>query len=202
MRRKLTQQERLRAEAIERDMAAAPEATMQRRDFLQRTAYAARGGRRRGLASAEPADRRGGEARGARGTAPLPRQHADRPLRRADDGEPVLRPLLRMAAEGRRRAEPHVSGPRQRQRERRHAATRRHSEPPSGRAAAIPTPAIRGRPAVRSSAARAPTPVASRTASSRAKTTSSRSATTTRATSVSSTRRGASSRSTTASTAP
>ena len=41
MRRKLTQQERLRAEAFERDMAIAPEGTMQRRDFLRRSAYAA-----------------------------------------------------------------------------------------------------------------------------------------------------------------
>ena len=41
MRRKLTQHERLSAEAFERDMAAAPEATMQRRDFLRRSAYAA-----------------------------------------------------------------------------------------------------------------------------------------------------------------
>jgi phospholipase C len=41
MRRKLTQQERLSAEAFERDMATAPEATMQRRDFLRRSAYAA-----------------------------------------------------------------------------------------------------------------------------------------------------------------
>ena len=41
MRRKLTQQERLSAEAFERDMAANPEATMQRRDFLRRSAWAA-----------------------------------------------------------------------------------------------------------------------------------------------------------------
>ena len=38
MRRKLTQQERLRAEAFERDMAEAPEGAMQRRDFLRRSA--------------------------------------------------------------------------------------------------------------------------------------------------------------------
>jgi phospholipase C len=37
----LTSQERLSAEAFERDMAVAPEATLQRRDFLRRSAWAA-----------------------------------------------------------------------------------------------------------------------------------------------------------------
>ena len=41
MRRKLTPHEALRAEAFERDLAAAPEGAMQRRDFLRRSAYAA-----------------------------------------------------------------------------------------------------------------------------------------------------------------
>ena len=41
MRRKLSQAERLRAESFERDLAANPAATMQRRDFLRRSAWAA-----------------------------------------------------------------------------------------------------------------------------------------------------------------
>jgi phospholipase C len=41
MRRKLSQAERLRAEAFERDMALAPGPTMQRREFLRRSAWAA-----------------------------------------------------------------------------------------------------------------------------------------------------------------
>ena len=70
MRRKLTQHERLSAEAFERDMAAAPEATMQRRDFLRRSAYAAGAA---GAAASLPLNLLLGEAASRAATAtPLP----------------------------------------------------------------------------------------------------------------------------------
>ena len=114
---------------------------MQRRDFLRRSAYAAGAA---GAAASLPLNLllgRGGAQRGARRRASCPAQHADRPRRRADDGEPVLRPLLRVAAERRRRAEPHLPGPGQRQRARSPRDTPRLSGRRSGRAAATPTPA-------------------------------------------------------------
>ena len=72
MRRKLTQYERLSAEAFERDMAVAPAATMQRRDFLRRSAYAAGAA---GAAASLPLNLLLGEVskqRGARRAAPRP----------------------------------------------------------------------------------------------------------------------------------
>ena len=201
MRRKLTQPERQRAESFEREMAVAPEATMQRRDFLRRSAYAAGAA---GAAASLPLNLLLGEVakqRGARRRASRPAQHADRPLRRADDGEPVLRPLLRLAAGRRRSAAAHLPGPGQRQRPGRHAACLHARDRRSGRAAATPTPGTAGTTAASSSAPRARTRTPSRTASWPAATTSSRSATTTRASSGSSTRPAASSRSTTGSTA-
>ena len=113
---------------------------MQRRDFLRRTAYAAGRGRSRGLAPAEPAPRRGREARGAGRAASLPGEHADRPLRGADDGEPVVRPLLRVAAERRRGAGSAHTRTRTTGALRSPRGTPPRSGPPSGRAAGIPTP--------------------------------------------------------------
>ena len=202
MRRKLTQQERLSAEAFERDMAAAPEATMQRRDFLSRTALRRRRRRRRRLAAAEPAARRGRQARGARGRACPP--PANMPI----DHFVVLMMENRSFdhyfgwlpdADGVQA--PHLPRPGQRQRAGR--------DPPrldarqrrvAGLRASRPRPLLGRRPRAarqlayqhRAGAGRLPR---------RATTTSSRSATTTRATSASSTPRAASSRSTTASTA-
>ena len=83
-------------------LTVAPEAYETRRDFLKRTAVTA------GLAAAmglvlDP-DTVVAEAarRQRRGQAPVAAQPADRHVRGADDGEPLLRPLPRLAA-GRRR---------------------------------------------------------------------------------------------------
>ena len=155
----------------------------------------------RGLAAAQPAPARGCRAAkpGAAGPADA-EQHADRPLRRADDGEPVVRPLLRLASERRRGAAPHLSRPRQRQRagRTRHASTLGHAQ---WQGCGHPDPDHSwngGREQLGSSLT---DPRRSRTASSRATTTSSRSVTTTRATSGSSIRRAGSSPCSTASTA-
>ena len=79
------------------------ESDLSRREFLERTALAA------GLAgsAALPASAILAEAgAGAlvRQPAALAAQHPDRPLRHPDDGEPVVRPLLRVAAPGGRQA--------------------------------------------------------------------------------------------------
>ena len=157
MRRKLTQQRA--AEPLRQSSATwppPPRRRMRRRDFLSRTAYAA------GLAGAAaslPLNLLLGEAAkraGARGRAAHAEQHADRPLRRPDDGEPLVRPLLRLAAERRRRAGPHLPRPRQRQRAGQHAPRLDARAAASGRAAATPTPTTPGTAAARSSAARAP----------------------------------------------
>ena len=127
MRRRLTEAEGRHAEASDRAMADAPEAAMRRRDFLSRTALAA------GLAGAAaslPVDLLLGEAakrEALAAGAAHPAEHADRPLRRPDDGEPVVRPLLRLAAGRRRGAGPHLSRPRQRQRAGAAPATPRRS---------------------------------------------------------------------------
>ena len=131
---------------------------MQRRDFLRRIRLAAGRRRRRRLAAAEPAARRGGQAARRRSRAPLPAQHADRPLRRADDGEPVVRPLLRLAAERGRRAGPHVPRPGQRQRAGRDPPRLdARDRPVAGLRAPRPRP-LAGTTAARSSAARGPNP--------------------------------------------
>ena len=69
---------------------------MRRRDFLGRTATLAGGA---ALASVLPAEQLVSAAAKvqSRVRAAEPAQHADRHLRRADDGEPLLRPLLRLA---------------------------------------------------------------------------------------------------------
>ena len=70
--------------------------------------------RRRGVAgvaaAGRAADRRGGEE-GQPRQAAEPARHADRHLRRADDGEPLLRPLLRLAPECRRQEHRALSYP-------------------------------------------------------------------------------------------
>ena len=79
------------------------EETLRRREFLARTAAAAG---MAGAATLLPPDALLAEAASAaRAGAPLPEpaRLPDRPRRRADDGEPVVRPLLRLDVGHRRR---------------------------------------------------------------------------------------------------
>ena len=74
---------------------------LSRRELLERAAYTAG---LAGAASILPADLLLQEAARAQASAlPAPQQHADRPLRHRDDGEPVVRPLLRLARRDRPR---------------------------------------------------------------------------------------------------
>ena len=87
-------------EATERFASAAPEAYLRRREFLQRTAIAA--GLAASMATVLSPDVLVAEAasRQRRTPLPAPRNLPDRHLRRADDGEPVLRPLPRAGCPG------------------------------------------------------------------------------------------------------
>ena len=86
-------------EADARAAALHPEERLRRRDFLGRTAAVAG---LAGLAGVLPAETLIAEAakQAVRTPFPKPRDLADRHLRRADDGEPLLRSLLRLAPEG------------------------------------------------------------------------------------------------------
>ena len=97
-------------DVFERELSQNPDATLRRREFLARTAAVAGGA---ALASTLPAADLVAEA--ARRTAhrklPSPQEPADRHLRRADDGEPLVRPLLRLAPRSRREERgPHLPG--------------------------------------------------------------------------------------------
>ena len=89
-------------EARERFETVAPEAYLRRREFLQRTAMTA--GLAAGMATVLSPDTLVAEAAtpAAPHRAARPAQPPDRHVRRADDGEPVVRPLPRLAAGGRR----------------------------------------------------------------------------------------------------
>ena len=87
------------------------EQTLRRREFLARTASAAGLAGLSGVAGRHR-DRRGREAPGP--AAARAAQHADRPRRRRDDGEPVVRPLLRLARGRGRRPDAVVRGRRRR----------------------------------------------------------------------------------------
>ena len=110
----------------------------------------ARRARRRAGAAARPGHARRPRRRGGSARAPLPvaAQPADRHVRRADDGEPLVRPLPGLAARGRRAP----GGPAL------HRRRRAHSSPPTAwrptsRAAASSTPTTPGRAAAPSSTA-------------------------------------------------
>ncbi len=101
-------------EALEREMAESPEATL----APARLPIANGGGGRRSRARLDAA-RRGADRRGGSPHRPPkasePQEHADRHLRRPDDGEPFVRPLLRLASRRRREERgPLVSGARRR----------------------------------------------------------------------------------------
>ena len=102
---------------------------MQRREFLA-AAPPARRRRRSRLPCPEPPARRGGQARGPRARARI-QPHADRPLRRPDDGEPLFDHYFGWLPARTASRTAHLSGPRQRRRRAtRHASS---SEPASGR---------------------------------------------------------------------
>ena len=172
---------------------SADESGHSRREFLGRTAYAA------GLAGVTGTVGRHDPERGRAGRHALlaaaeAAQRADRPLRAPDDGEPVVRPLLRLAPRLRGR-EPEAELPE-----------------PGGRARSAHAPRLDAGQAAECKGCGHPDPghgwnsgraQLDRAASSprAAATTSSRSATTTTASSASSTRRPATTRSTTATSA-
>ena len=166
-----------------------------RREFLERTALRARASPawpprcRRSTILAEAARRRAPQIRAA-----VAAQHPDRPLRDPDDGEPVVRPLLRLAAGRGRHPAPELPGPGDGAagadpplldaRHRRRPVQGLRPPRPGPRLGLGPRPAARRLPRRRTRA-----------------TTSSRSPTTTGASSASSTRRRGSTRSTTATSA-
>ena len=97
---KLARGELSDSEAAERLEAEHPDAFMRRRDFLARAAALAGTA---SLASVLPADTLVAEAARHGPAHPAqPQQRADQHLRGADDGEPLLRPLLRLVSERRR----------------------------------------------------------------------------------------------------
>ena len=125
------------------------------REFLERTALRGRARRQRpALPASTRSSPRRPQAHRARNAAADAAQRPDRPLRHPDDGEPVVRPLLRLAAR-------HADGkqsqryPNPRGRARARRATPRRSAPAasSTRAAATRTPATAGTRAARSSTA-------------------------------------------------
>ncbi len=151
-----------------------------------------RAGRHGGHAAGGPDPGPGGAGGRAEVRAAEPAQPRDRPLRDPDDGEPVVRPLLRLARPPRRtpaRTSPTPRRPGSRWR----PATPRPWARPSGRDAGTPTPGTGGTRAAPSSA----TGSSPRTPA----TTSSRSPTTTRASWASSTTRPRPTRPTTATSA-
>ena len=190
MRRRLTEPERRHAVAHERELAdgTGVDAAAARVPAAHRRTRPALAG----AAASLPLNLLLSEAanqRGARGEAAQPAERADRPLRDPDDGEPLLRPLLRLAAERRRGAGRAPTRTPTTAARRSTPGMRRRSARPSGRAAGIRTRTTPGAAAARSSAAPGSTRPASPTASWPATATSSRSATTTRAISASSTPR-------------
>ena len=161
----MTERDRHELEAAAEDERS--DHNMGRREFLARTAALAG---LAGLAAALPAETLISQAAKVqtRARLPEPSQHADRHLRRADDGEPLVRPLLRRGSRTptERTSRPHLPG------RRRASSTRPIRSRPTSRAAASATPTTAGRAAARS------TTTASSTAST-SPTTSTRSATTT-----------------------